>query len=136
MSIGLLLITHPGIGQALLATACSTLHGCPLQARCIEVPPDADTEQLLDRARQEIEAIDDGSGVLVLTDAYGATPSNIACSLLADERIRVVSGVNLPMLIRIFNYADDSLETLTGKAAEGGLRGIQVSRQEKREGSC
>ena len=136
MSIGLLLITHPGIGPALLATARAILSGCPLRARCIEVPPDADTEQLLARAQGEIDSMDDGSGVLVLTDAYGATPSNIACALPERERIKVVSGVNLPMLIRIFNYAQEDLESITAKATEGGRRGIRTTCLEEGEGSC
>ncbi len=130
MSIGLLLITHPGIGAALLATASTTLRSCPLRTHCIEVGPDADADALLDDARRCIDEMDDGSGVLVLTDAYGATPSNIACHLLRQGRVNVVSGVNLPMLIRVLNYADQNLESLTHKAAEGGMRGIQVSRGE------
>ncbi len=127
MSIGLLLVTHPGIGEALLTSACTTLSGCPLRTRCVEVPPDADPEQLMQQVRNAVTAIDDGSGVLVLTDAYGATPSNLACRLCQDQHVSVVSGVNLPMLIRIFNYANDNLEALASKAAEGGLRGIQIS---------
>ncbi len=128
MSIGLLLITHPGIGAALLATACATLGDCPLETHCIEVPPDPDTERLLEEARRQIRHLDDGSGVLVLTDAYGATPSNLAALLLRDGgRISVVSGVNLPMLIRVLNYADRKLEHLACLAAEGGVRGIRVS---------
>jgi len=131
MSTGVLLITHPGVGRSLLDTACATYRSCPVRARCIEVPPDSDTTLVLERARQEIESIDDGSGVLVLTDAFGATPSNIACDLLCAGRVNVISGVNLPMLIRVFNYADENLEGLTEKAAEGGMRGIRVSRREE-----
>lgn len=131
MSIGILLLTHPGIGEALLATACTTLSGCPLRTRCVEVPPGADLDRLAQQVRGAIEAVDDGSGVLVLTDAYGATPSNLICGLQLQEHVAVVSGVNLPMLIRVFNYADESLEALTSKAAEGGLRGIHVSCREQ-----
>jgi PTS system ascorbate-specific IIA component len=65
--------------------------------------------------------------VLILTDAFGSTPSNIAHRIAQRSRANVISGVNLPMLIRIFNYCSDSLDSLTQKAAEGGIRGIQVS---------
>lgn len=127
MTIGILLITHPGIGTALLANTSAMLEACPLQARCLEVPPEVDMEKLVEQARHEVESIDDGSGVLVLTDAFGSTPSNIAHRIANRSRTNVVSGVNLPMLIRIFNYCSDSLDSLTQKAAEGGVRGIQVS---------
>ena len=127
MSIGLLLITHPGIGTALLANASAMLEACPLETRCLEVPPGADLEQLMLHARDALETIDDGSGVLILTDAFGSTPSNIARRVAEGRHTTVVSGVNLPMLVRIFNYASDDLESLTRKAAEGGVRGIQAS---------
>lgn len=127
MSIGILLITHPGIGDALLATASAMLDACPLQTRCLEVPAEVDLERLIRQARQAIDTIDDGSGVLILTDAFGSTPSNIAGRLADRHRTNVISGVNLPMLIRIFNYASDNLDSLTRKAAEGGLRGIQIT---------
>jgi len=127
MSIGILLITHPGIGAALLSNTSTMLEACPLQTRCLEVPLDVDMDGLIDQARHELESIDDGSGVLILTDAFGSTPSNIA-HLIADRpRTNVISGINLPMLIRIFNYCSDNLDSLTRKAAEGGIRGIQVS---------
>ena len=129
MSIGILLITHPGIGTALLANTSALLEACPLQTRCLEVPPDVDPDTLERQARRELDKIDDGSGVLILTDAFGSTPSNIAHRIAGDHRTQVVSGVNLPMLIRIFNYCSDSLDSLTRKAAEGGIRGIHASLQ-------
>jgi len=126
VSIGILLITHPGIGNALLTTASAMLEACPLRTRCLEVPDRVDLELLMTQALQAIDTIDDGSGVLILTDAFGSTPSNIATQLAGRHRANVISGVNLPMLVRIFNYASDNLDTLTRKAAEGGVRGIQV----------
>ena len=70
--------------------------------------------------------LDDGDGVLILTDIYGATPSNIACALHSGGGSRVVSGLNLPMLIRAFNYPDDDLTGLVERAREGGTRGIHI----------
>ncbi|WP_456373253.1 PTS sugar transporter subunit IIA [Thiolapillus sp.] len=128
MSIGILLVTHPGIGQMLLQNACKLLGNCPLRIRCLDIPLDDDPEQLLKKAREAACVLDDGSGILILTDAFGATPSNIACELTREIQANVVSGLNLPMLIRVFNYSSDDLATLTHKAAEGGMRGIQVSR--------
>ena len=84
-------------------------------------------EIILQRANNELDALNDGEGVLILTDAYGATPSNIACKLLEHAHANMVSGINLPMLMRVFNYFTEDLETLAHKAAEGGIRGIQLS---------
>jgi len=126
MSIGILLITHPGVGTALLTTASRLLAVCPTRIRCLDVPIDANTEAILKQASKEMLGLDDGGGVLILTDAYGSTPSNIACKLAEDHFARVVSGLNLPMLIRVFNYFTEDLDTLSRKAVKGGIRGIQV----------
>ena len=128
MSIGILLVTHPGIGDILLKNASELLGDCPLRIRCLDIPLDNDREQLMRLARDAAQALDKGGGVLILTDAFGATPSNIACELTREMQANVVSGLNLPMLIRVFNYSSDDLAALTHKAAEGGMRGIQVSR--------
>jgi PTS system ascorbate-specific IIA component len=72
-----------------------------------------------------LKVLDRGAGVLVLTDLYGATPHNIAQQVACDELTNcVLSGLNLPMLLRIFNYPRDDLQTLASKAAEGATRGI------------
>ncbi len=126
MSIGILLITHPGIGNAMLSTASRLLAACPTAIKCLEVPVDANTEAILSKASKEILNLDDGEGVLILTDAYGSTPSNIACQLSEKYHTSVVSGLNLPMLIRVFNYFTEELDSLSQKAVEGGRRGIQI----------
>lgn len=127
MSIGILLVTHPGIGETLLKNACDLIGSCPLRVQCVDIPLESDTEGLQQLACDSAANLDDGSGVLILTDAFGATPSNIACELTGKMQANVVSGLNLPMLIRVFNYASDDLQALTHKAAEGGMRGIQVA---------
>ena len=125
MSIGILLVTHPGIGNAMLSTASRLLAVCPTRIRCLDVPVDANTDAILEQASREMLDLDDGEGVLVLTDAYGSTPSNIACQLAEHHYARVVSGLNLPMLMRIFNYFTEDLDTLSRKAVNGGVRSIQ-----------
>jgi PTS system mannose-specific IIA component len=119
-------MTHPGVGSALLTTASRLLAVCPTRIRCLDVPVDANTETILMQASGEMLELDDGEGVLVLTDAYGSTPSNIACRLAENHFTKVVSGINLPMLIRVFNYFTEDLDTLSHKAVEGGIRGIQA----------
>lgn len=125
MSVGVLLLTHPGIGTALLHIAARIVGGSPLQVKCLDVPPDAPLKPVCERARSMIKVLNRGGGVLVLTDIYGATPHNVAEEVACKETdTTVVSGLNLPMLVRVFNYPGDNLDTLASKAAEGGARGI------------
>lgn len=124
MSVGLLLITHTGVGRTLLDVAVTTMHGCPLQVRCLEVGTAADPDALRELGQEMIAELDRGAGVLILTDAYGSTPSNIACSLRRGRRTAVVAGLNLPMLLRILNYPTLSLAELEHKAVSGGRDGV------------
>ena len=124
MTVGVLLITHGNIGAVLLQSALDILAVCPLPAMNLAAPSGCDPEQVLQDARRAAGPLDSGHGVLVLTDMYGATPSNIACQLGDFHRVRVVSGVNLPMLIRVLNYADLELDELASKAISGGRDGV------------
>jgi PTS system ascorbate-specific IIA component len=81
----------------------------------------------MESARSMLEVLNAGDGVLVLTDIYGATPHNLAKEVACNQPgTTVLSGLNLPMLVRVFNYPDDDLDTLSSKAAEGGSRGIMT----------
>ena len=125
MTVGVLLITHPGVGSAMLHIATRIVGRTTLPVKCLEVPPDAALPPVCERANSMLKVLDRGAGVLVLTDLYGATPHNIANNAACSQAgANVLSGLNLPMLVRVFNYPDDNLDTLTSKAAEGGSRGI------------
>ena len=104
MSVGVLLITHGNLGAELISTAEGILGLCPLQTEYLSVPSDTDPESIKARASQLCHQLDEGDGVLVLTDIYGSTPSNIANDLMQKGNIAVISGVNQPMLIRVMNY--------------------------------
>lgn len=122
--VGVLLITHDPLGHVLRATADAILGHCPLPLEVLTVPLDADPDLTAAEAHRLATALDKGAGVLVLTDLYGSTPGNIACRLLEWEQIRVVSGVNLPMLLKVCNYHTLDLDQLADKAASGGRDGI------------
>jgi len=124
VNVGILLITHDNIGAVMLQTAIDVLGICPLSTSILAATPDCAPESVLENARQAAQELDSGDGVLVLTDLYGATPSNIACRLHGFHQVRVVSGLNLPMLIRVLNYPDLDLEELQHKAVSGGRDGI------------
>jgi len=130
MSVGILLITHGTVGSALLQSAIDVLGVCPLPTTSLEAPLACDPDRTLEEARRAAAKLDSGEGVLVLTDLYGSTPSNIACRLRDLHRVRVVSGVNLPMLIRVLNYPDLDLEQLTNKAVTGGRDGVLTCNRE------
>ena len=124
MSVGILIISHDGIGPALLGTATLMLNNCPLQTKLLTASRDCDPDQLTEDAIELIEALDTGEGVLLLTDLYGSTPCNIAQKLTSENHVHVVSGLNLSMLIRVFNYPKLTLEELSDKAVSGGKDGI------------
>ncbi len=124
MSIGLLIITHNRIGEALLDTAVTMIGGYPLQIKTIAVALNSNPEQITEQARELTRELDQGEGVLVLTDMFGSTPSNIATSLLDQPHIMLVTGINLPMLVRVLNYSHLGLAELAQKATSGGHDGI------------
>ena len=124
MSVGLLIITHGRIGEHLLETAKSMLGVCPLQTDHMVVSNSCDPEKLFEQARNTCLSLDQGDGVLVLTDMYGSTPSNVANRLLKGPKVQVVAGINLPMLVRVLNYPSLNLHEMVNKALSGGHDGI------------
>ncbi|MEN8820826.1 MAG: PTS fructose transporter subunit IIA, partial [Abyssibacter sp.] len=120
MSCGLLLVTHGRLGQHLLATVRDVIGDLPLETDILEVRRVQDTEVLIRQGERMIERLDSGDGVLILTDAYGSTPGNLATRIASDNGTRVVAGVNMPMLLRVFNYHDQNLPALSAAAIEGG----------------
>lgn len=125
MAVGLLLVTHEGIGTALIAVARGMLRNLPLKAEAFEVPFEADPDAVLPQASAAMRRVDDGQGVLILTDLYGATPSNLAAKLARlGTPARRVSALNLPMLLRVMNYAELDLDELPAVAAAGARNGV------------
>jgi PTS system ascorbate-specific IIA component len=124
MSVGILLITHPGIGSALVEVATRLLRQLPLKAEAFELAFDADIDAALPQASAALRRVDGGDGVLVLTDLYGASPSNLAAKIARlGTPVRRVSSLNLPMLLRVMNYAELPLDELPAVAAAGARNG-------------
>lgn len=122
--IGIFLITHGTLGEALIQCACHVLNKRPPQIAQLGVSAQDDPLDLLPTARQMTTWADSGQGVLVLTDIYGATPSNIATKLLQPGRIEGIAGVNLPMLLRTLTYREKDMNTLIQRAISGGCDGV------------
>lgn len=124
MAVGILLITHPGIGTALVAVATRLLRQLPLKTEAFEVPFDMDLDVALPQASAALRRVDAGDGVLVLTDLYGASPSNLAAKVSRlGTPVRRVASLNLPMLLRVMNYAELPLDELPAVAAAGARNG-------------
>ena len=125
MAVGILLITHEGVGSALLAVATRLLRTLPLKAEALDVPFDGDPDALLPMASAALRRVDGGDGVLVLTDLYGATPSNVAAKVARlGTPVRRVSALSLPMLLRVMNYAELELDELPAVASAGARNGV------------
>ncbi|WP_026686787.1 PTS sugar transporter subunit IIA [Azovibrio restrictus] len=122
--IGILLVTHGTLGEALLQNVCHVLNKRPPLVAQLGVAAQDDPLDILPLARRMLEQVDGGKGVLVMTDIYGATPANVAIKLLEPGRVEGVSGVNLPMLLRALTYREKGMETMVMKAVSGARDGV------------
>ena len=132
MAVGLMIVTHAGVGSALLNAALGIVGDPPLPVALKEVPRDSDLDAIAWEVEQRMLAMDATDGHLFLVDIFGATPSNVAMRMMDTGQSttavprRLVSGVNLPMLVKVFNYAGLSLDELAEKAREAGHEGVIV----------
>ncbi|HEY4997986.1 MAG TPA: PTS fructose transporter subunit IIA, partial [Usitatibacter sp.] len=119
-----LIVSHGAFGESLIHSASHVLGKRPLFLRQLGVTVHDDPDAILPVAEDLIRFLDQGQGVLVLSDIYGATPSNIAVKLLRPGKVEGVAGVNLPMLIRALTYRDEPIESVLEKALSGATEGI------------
>jgi PTS system ascorbate-specific IIA component len=125
---GIVVIAHAPLASA-LGECVEHVYSCEpgvsrRAIRLLDVRPGDDVEATLARARELVREVEAGEGVLVLTDAFGATPGNVATQLADPGRVAVVAGVNLPMLLRAVCYRAGPLADLVVKAMAGGEQGI------------
>jgi mannose PTS system EIIA component len=129
---GIVIIAHAPLASA-LEHCVEHVYTCEpglakADLRLLDVEPGADVEAMFEQAKRLIAEVNSGAGVLVLTDAFGATPGNLAARLSEPGRVSVVAGVNLPMLLRAVCYRGSSLAELAEKALAGGQQGmVQVT---------
>ena len=122
--IGLLILAEKKLGDGLIAAAAHTLGIRPPQLAATDIDYTETPENMDAILRAGIQKMDQGDGVLILADVYGATHTNVACHLLARGRIELITGVNLPMLLRALNYRHLKMDDLIDKALSGGSGGI------------
>jgi len=122
--IGILLVTHGQIGKSLIDCASHILGKSINLLECVPVDPRSDLQECQKFIANEIKNLNVGSGVLIMTDIYGATPSNIVKKYTAQDNIGVITGLNLPMLIQAITNRDGTLsetEKVCMQAAEDGI---------------
>ncbi len=122
--IGILIVTHGEIGTSMLSSASQILGDAQQQVATLSVWRHDDPDDLVLRARELLERIASGEGVLVLTDIFGATPGNVVSRLLEDGRVEGVSGVSLPMLLRVLTSRNGSVTAAVQRALSGGAEGV------------
>ncbi len=122
--VGVLIITHGNLGASLAGCAEHILGRVPDNLDVMAVDKNDDPLQAFELASSKVSALDQGDGVLVLADIFGATPSNIASKLIVPGRVEAVAGVNVPMLVRALCYSTQSLDVTVSKAVTGGLEGV------------
>ncbi|HZN47709.1 MAG TPA: PTS fructose transporter subunit IIA [Ramlibacter sp.] len=123
----ILLIAHAPLANALRQCALHVFPDCGASVMAIDVQPNLSPEETLGTARIALDQLarqPQVQGVLVLADIFGATPSNVAQKLVDGVASRLITGVNLPMLLRAVSYRHEPLDTLVSRAVVGGTQGV------------
>lgn len=125
--IGLLIITHSKLARELLEAA-GFIVGSIETAECISIETTKDSKKLRNSIKQKLESLDQGNGVLILVDMFGGTPSNLALSFLQKDKVEVVTGVNLPMVLAIVHKREGkSLAEVADIAKSAGQRSVSLA---------
>lgn len=123
----ILLIAHAPLANALRQCALHVFPDCGAAVTAIDVQPNLSPEETLAAARiamQQLTSAGNVQGILVLADIFGATPSNVAQKLVDGATSRLITGVNLPMLLRAVSYRHEPLDSLVSRAVIGGTQGV------------
>ena len=130
--IGIIIVTHGNLALE-LKSAMEHILGVQRNIEIISIKPDDDLEIKKSSLEESIKRVNEDNGTIILTDMFGSTPSNIAKEFSHMKKVNVVSGINLSMLLNIFNYPSLSLQKITAKALEGGKDGvIQINYERKK----
>ncbi len=127
MKVGVVIVTHYRLGEEFLQALRLIVPNAP-DFKAVPIDPNQSVDEMRKAIASAMAATDTGNGVLVLTDMFGGTPSNISLSFLEERQVAVVTGVNLPMLIKLATLAEEqSLEELARFIKNYGQRNISVA---------
>jgi PTS system mannose-specific IIA component len=124
--VGVIIFTHTDYGRALMNSTEGIL-GVQDGYEVLSVDNDVDVAAIMDDLRAAVERLNTGGGVVIFTDMFGGTPSNLAISILGSLDVEIITGVNLPMLLRAFSRRDETLVDLAREVREAGVQGIVVA---------
>jgi PTS system mannose-specific IIA component len=125
--IGMVVVTHGRLAEEFIA-AMEHVVGPQSALKAISIGPDDDMEQRRQDILDAVTEVDDGSGVILLTDMFGGTPSNLAISIMDSTHVEVIAGINLPMLIKLASVRIDStMEEAVSAAQESGKKYINIA---------
>jgi PTS system ascorbate-specific IIA component len=127
MSIAIFLITHEGIASSLLNIGKSIIQKPIDNISFIEVPMDTEVDVVTKNIETKISTLNLSDGIIFITDIYGSTPANIAKEFATNYDTSLLSGINLPMIIRLLSYRDEDSQTILKKALEGACQGIHIN---------
>ena len=126
--VGVVVVTHCNLGKELISAAELVLGEELKQFQSVSIDPKEGSEEIREKIIAAIRKVDGGEGVLILTDMYGGTPSNISLSLLEEKKIEVITGVNLPMLLKLATYHNEiDVEALAVFITDYGQRNINLA---------
>ena len=127
MSVGVVIVTHYGLGQEFLHAVRQIVPNAP-EFRAVPIDPSQSVDEMRGAIEKALADADVGKGVLVVTDMFGGTPSNISLSFMKEHRVEVVTGVNLPMLVKLATLREEKpLEELAAFIKSYGQRNISVA---------
>jgi PTS system mannose-specific IIA component len=129
MRVGVVVVSHYRVGDEMLQAVRLIVPKAP-DFRAVAIGPQQSVEEIRSAIAKELDAVDEGAGVLILTDMFGGTPSNVALSFLGERAVEVVTGVNLPMLIKLASWGEGkSLAEVASTMRDYGRRNISVANE-------
>ena len=123
--IGILLVTHVEIGKSMIDCAAHILDNYPISVESLSINSNNDLHQYNDIIAKKIQNLESGHGVLIITDIYGATPCNLLNKFIQKDKVEVVTGINLPMLIKAISDRKDNINTLINDSIECAKKNIK-----------
>ena len=123
--IGILLVTHGEIGKSLIDCAAHILDKYPISVESVAINSNNDLNSYSNIIAQKIQDLESGNGILIMTDIYGATPCNLLNKFIEKDKVEVVTGINLPMLIKAISERKDNLNLLVNDSIDCAIRNIK-----------
>ena len=126
--IGIVLVTHGHLAQEMLKVTQHVV-GPQTGVECVGIEPDDDMELKRHEILEKTASVDTGDGVVVITDMFGGTPSNLAISIMEERNIEVISGMNIPMLVKLMRERGETVQDAVAAAQEAGRKYINIASQ-------